>query len=77
MTKEEYRKKQLSKLLRNFIDERFASYKDFSLCMGITQACASNWICGRRSVPGWVIVKLGEMFPDEISILKKIKPELF
>ena len=65
------------RLLRRFIDENFESHKDFAFTFGAPQTSVSNWINGRANIPTYIIERLGERFPDELKLFKKLKPELF
>lgn len=77
MTPDQIKKQIAGRLLRKIIDKHFSSYADFAETMGAGRPCVSNWMSGRVSIPDRVILKFGELFPDELTILKKIKPEMF
>jgi len=77
MTPDQIKRQIAGRLLRKLIDKHFSSYSDFADIMGTRRPCVSNWMSGRTSVPLEIISKFGALFPEEISILKKIKPEMF
>jgi|GEM_PF-5980106 DNA-binding transcriptional regulator YiaG len=77
MTPNQIKRQIAGRLFRKVIDKHFSSYSDFAETVGTGRSSVSNWMSGRVSIPMRIIVKLGEMFPDELPVLKKIKPEMF
>ena len=77
MTPNAIKKQIAGRVLREFIDKHFSSYKDFSDTIGVNNSALANWMSGRTTTPLCVIEKLGELFPDDIPTFKKILPDLF
>lgn len=77
MTPNAIKKQIAGRVLREFIDKHFASYKDFAETIGTKTPTLQGWMSGRTATPVWVIEKLGELFPDDIQTFRKILPDLF
>jgi hypothetical protein len=74
----EHRKKQMEGgLLRKFLNENFSSYKDFARCVGVAPCTVNHWMSGRCHIPCYAVLKLCEIFPDQIKAFQKMCPDMF
>ena len=72
----DFEKKRAGKYLREFIKTHFASCTDFADFLGISCACVTNYMYGRRKVPGELLERLKAHFPEDLP-LRQLRPDLY
>lgn len=74
-----FEKKRAGKILRQFINEKYANQKAFAAFVGFSPTAVTGWVTGKAAINIEAVKKLAfwfpEYFPTEKSLLE-LRPDL-